>query len=543
MSLRNETLFVKTVGRANSIAEVGGTTTEQDRCHASYRITFSTESTTTDQIEGSLSGSCWHEMFRNPVITRGFRIPSRKEDHTGLEIPLNMMAGLVEAPRATTFDGELAIKGFCTMLVPTRRLDNVLYWHLLFNKDGSHISYLDDRVRAIRDDSADNSGISSLVDMRHIVGWCSIVKHFTGAPDANYDIKWTGIDQAGPGCAFEKLSITGGKFVNVGASFARGNKDTPLYLKRSSSYVEQLKFARGKFAVFYDTAECRAWLTNGASALLHLVRASLRHDSLDRLNSNFLFRFEELRETDHVHGADAAIQVLADRHNMELEVFPREDEVWTEEVIDANGKSSRETKRKVTKVRFQDRVNDIYHIFEQIQEHQEILSGPGMPLRTTPRQQLEGFDFMDIVTGDSPLIPRVTNLKPSGKGWVDFTRAIQAVTLLGRGFGDLIKPSDGSNRLCASWNLVPVGKNYLTACTSDLVEVLKRKGDIEAVPMKLAENRILGLLNRMELLYLATARGILGAGRTGVIQKKRSYIQKKRSYQQKRRIEYVVIVD
>jgi hypothetical protein len=79
------------------------------------------------ELEEQINSGCWHRLFRNPVIAKGFPIPSRTENNTGLEMPLNMMADLIEASRATTFDGQLVIKGFCTMLVPTRYVDNMLF--------------------------------------------------------------------------------------------------------------------------------------------------------------------------------------------------------------------------------------------------------------------------------------------------------------------------------------------------------------------------------------------------------------------------------
>ena len=66
------------------------------------------------------NGQCWHNMFRNPVVVKGYPIPRRSEPNTGLEIPLNMMAGLARTQRVNTFNGKLFIKGFSTMLVPTK---------------------------------------------------------------------------------------------------------------------------------------------------------------------------------------------------------------------------------------------------------------------------------------------------------------------------------------------------------------------------------------------------------------------------------------
>jgi len=99
-----------------------------------------------EQVRPS-SGQCWHNMFRNPVVVKGYPIPRRSEYNTGLEIPLNMMAGLAQTQRANIFNERLFIKGFSTMLVPTKRSGNLLIWHLLFKEDGSRISYLDNTVQ------------------------------------------------------------------------------------------------------------------------------------------------------------------------------------------------------------------------------------------------------------------------------------------------------------------------------------------------------------------------------------------------------------
>jgi hypothetical protein len=120
-------------------------------------------------------GQCWHNMFRNPVVVKGYPIPRRTTLDTGLEIPLNIMAGLARTQRANTFNGTIFIKGFSTMLVPTNLSGDMLIWHLLYNKDGSRISYLDNTVAHVVDVS-----ISYLENARHVVGWCSEVKNYAG---------------------------------------------------------------------------------------------------------------------------------------------------------------------------------------------------------------------------------------------------------------------------------------------------------------------------------------------------------------------------
>jgi hypothetical protein len=90
------------------------------------------------------------------------------------------MAALAQARRATIFGGKLFVKGFCTMLVPTEHVGNLVIWHMLFNEDGSHISYADPRIHKILSEHPENLGVSDLESARHILGWCSNVKNYTG---------------------------------------------------------------------------------------------------------------------------------------------------------------------------------------------------------------------------------------------------------------------------------------------------------------------------------------------------------------------------
>jgi hypothetical protein len=91
-----------------------------------------------EHLESS-NGQCWHNMFRNPVVVKGYLIPRRSESDTGLEIPLNMMAGLARTQRADTFNGKLFIKGFSAMLIPTKRSGDLIIWHYLYKKNGNHL--------------------------------------------------------------------------------------------------------------------------------------------------------------------------------------------------------------------------------------------------------------------------------------------------------------------------------------------------------------------------------------------------------------------
>jgi hypothetical protein len=131
-----------------------------------------------DKVLKLSNGQCWHNMFRNPVVVKGYPIPRRSEPHTGLEIPLNMMAGLIRTQRIDSFNGKLYIKVFAAMLVPTKNCADLLIWHLLYNEDGTRISYLDNSSP-----HTENVSVLDLVNVRHVIGWCSEVRNYAGTKD------------------------------------------------------------------------------------------------------------------------------------------------------------------------------------------------------------------------------------------------------------------------------------------------------------------------------------------------------------------------
>jgi hypothetical protein len=121
------------------------------------------------------NGQCWHNLFHNPVVVQGYPIPRRLEPDSGLEIPLNIMAELARARRVDIFDKQLFIKGFATMLVPTKMTKDLLIWHLLYTESGGRMSYLDNTVPHAKD-----VGMNDVAVRRHILGWCSDAKHYAG---------------------------------------------------------------------------------------------------------------------------------------------------------------------------------------------------------------------------------------------------------------------------------------------------------------------------------------------------------------------------
>ena len=139
-----------------------------------FRLDFITSNLEDDSYLDE-NGSCWHSLFRNAIIVKGFPILARPHDEKGLEIPLNVMAGLADASHATAFDGCLVIKGYSTMFVPTERNGDSVLWHFLYENNQGRIPYMSASERGIRQVPLEIVDTSCLAYVRNFVGWASSV--------------------------------------------------------------------------------------------------------------------------------------------------------------------------------------------------------------------------------------------------------------------------------------------------------------------------------------------------------------------------------
>lgn len=284
-----------------------------------------------------------------------------------------------------------------------------------------------------------------------------------GAADANYVVKPSQLPIPHEGCALDGILVHNGQVIRGGFSFVTGHKDVPIHITRNG-YVPKLKWIHTKFVVLWDEEDKRGWLVNGTSALLHLLRASLEHDSMDEFSSDFCFKREDMQEAPEIYKAYSAIRVLLNKQNLNLALYPEKEDF----------------------LRLRDRVEELYDILEKLIDHQVSIAGRS---GTRARKYLEGWDFKDLTTRRDIVYPRVATLHPAGKGWVDFTRSIHAITLFGRGFGDIIQPVNITS--CDRWAKLPKGNYYLAASVYDLRKIMEMDdGDEESNPMKLNRNII-----------------------------------------------------
>ncbi|KAF7113950.1 hypothetical protein CNMCM5793_006133 [Aspergillus hiratsukae] len=420
----------------------------------------------------SPTGQCWHHLFRNPTVVMGFPIPYRSRPGTGLEIPLNILAGLVQANQVDAFSDKLFIKGFSSLLIPTEyiRDQDEMIWHLRYNVHGDRISYLDGIGAHVG-----HITLADLESSRHILGWCSDARFYAGAPDANYSINRSWLRPPSSRCSLKNTFIAAGRLITGGDAAIYGNRDIPYRLIRDE-YIEKLSWIARQYVVMWDAGEKRGWLVNGACALLHLLLASLNFNRTDPLGFAFRLDPTEIKVPEKTFAPSSAMEVLLDPNNLSLKLY--------------HAKQCEPNETTLPPARIRDRVDRLYRMLEKIMDHQaEIMGTDGGASHNMARGNLEGWDFKDLATQEDPLYPRFSKLGTRGKCWVDFTRGLRAVTLFGTGFGEIIRPIDTSQP-CPYWSRLPEGKSYLAVSGYDLANIIDRFGNPHSNPVRLTRNLI-----------------------------------------------------
>ncbi|KAM0214176.1 hypothetical protein ACHAQI_003800 [Fusarium lateritium] len=391
----------------------------------------------------------WKQLFYFPVLVRGYPILRRSVPKPGLEISLALAASIIGSDQVIQLDDRLLIKGFNMLMIATLVATDLMVWHLLVSeKGGQRISYMDPRLDGIGANTSD-----------------SISLHRN--PDAKQDIKAAGLPRSPASLRIDKLYIEGGATVIGGFMMDINKKDQPFWLQREKDYPDLLNWVKLRPIVFYDVEERRAWLVDGASALLHLVRISLHLDTTDPESAyDWVYDSSKLKDKwPDVGGRQAAVNTLKnwDNRALGLHIIGKRP--------DANGVLVPEYST------FEDRVKKILHSIEILIDQQEkAASQDGFRISQTwdPRRDIIGFEVMDLIGPSGPIYPRVQRINSWGHGWTDLVPSIGLTTIFGRGFGDLIR-ADEPGELCPNWRFVPSGKDFLVASVSTIQMLYEKR--------------------------------------------------------------------
>ncbi|KAH7136252.1 hypothetical protein EDB81DRAFT_77443 [Dactylonectria macrodidyma] len=424
---------------------------------SSCRIDFSMKPV----IAGSSNsaGFCWANLFRNPVLVTGYPTAHRADPNTGVELSLSAMVELVRSRQFVSLDGHIFLKSFCSLLVAAAVAVDVVLWHFLFNSTGDRISYCDPRLNDFSNETCQGLTLRDIETRRHVVGWCCDVKEFSGSPQADFNIHSSSLTPPPKSMVIDKLYVEGGSSLIGGMSISIGKRDKPVYLQRAKSYSGLLDWISVQPLVFYDVGDQRAWLVDGASALLHLVRASIEQDrSRPAYRSKWRFN-GTLEGSQSPNGSPTAVEVLSNFDNLNLPLY-----------ID-DVRPNQQGQLVEVPYYFRDRVQEIMQDVQVLIDYQaQVAAQDGYWFRQSPKmlvKSLVGFDFWDVAKPSGPIQQRAHYLRTAGHGWIDYVRSVKATTIFGKNFGDLLQVEHPS-LLCANWRSVPTGMDYLGVSISTL---------------------------------------------------------------------------
>ncbi|OAL45507.1 hypothetical protein IQ07DRAFT_548245 [Pyrenochaeta sp. DS3sAY3a] len=404
------------------------------------------------------NGLCWNPLFNKITFVTGYPTLRRPQPNSGLEISLHILAYLIRSDQIVQYGKRLMMKGFEFLLVATQVMSDAAFWHLSTSgSPGERISYFEDSHDAMQVVQSNGSSLRTLENMRHIVGWCANAEDMCGHKTASRMISASELPNIPSSIVIDRLYLEGGMHTIVGLNMRINQKEDPIRLLRDQDYPSLLKWIAAQPITFFDVgpSDRRAWLIDGASALLHLVRISLHRDETDD-ESTFEWVFDSSKLKDDWPGCAgrlAAINTLKNSQNLNLNLY-------VEKMVGSVIQYST----------LRERVTKILHTLEVLIDVQakEMDKGEIRTLQTLDRRKnVTGFDILDVVEPLGPISTRISHFDSWGDGWMDLLPSIKATVLFGQGFGDLVRPKDARS-MCVNWKAVPKQKNYMCASVSTL---------------------------------------------------------------------------
>lgn len=301
----------------------------------------------------------------------------------------------------------------------------------------------------------------------------------SGSEAAGYDKIGYGKGEAtSSGVRIEsEVSITAGKFVNLGAKVIRGIKDTPEHLI-TEDYVRNMHEATQWKVILSDKPTRQNWLADGASVILHLFRAWLHifkgptFPLLEGIASKIIL-------PPSTPGPLASFETLTSDRNRSLPLHHRNHKVESKPTTADRQARQQDAEITVTTnwFLFEDKAQSFYHALELIHDRMiRIRHCSGIELTRQGTKNI-GFEFRDLAECKTNLEPRTIELGEGAAAWLPYAQSANAIHLHGSKLGVLLRPARAQNQqlgCCSQEQAAPQLRGFLMAPLSVLREGIER---------------------------------------------------------------------
>ena len=400
---------------------------------------------------------CWHPLFANSVIARGFPFRERAGAEFGLEIDFTILTNIAAILYPLDCYNGLVMKGLSSVLIPKRGAGGSIHWHLVLGSPGEKLSLTDISKHHFRG-FYETQDLGFLVQARAFLGLYEKAQVHLGTRGSGYQhLTWSRAS-----CEKSRFQVPGqlsfsfnpsisgmGSFM-VGTKFV---KQRGLCLVEDQSYKlleTRMLHAKSQPILLYDAGDQRGWLVPESSALLHLSLALIsREDDIADVLDSLPHALDSLE-------GEAAL--LAIRNNKNIIIRDTTQALY--------GKPQR----------FIDFVTQILVGFEKRKE--ETLTKDAISTiskHALLRQPiLYGWEAEELITGSIFCARREMKLNSSTAGdwYLLLKQHPELLVLFTQGLGEAIRPCPASS-YCQAWNPIPAERDYLVATVPCLQQLSK----------------------------------------------------------------------
>lgn len=275
----------------------------------------------------------------------------------------------------------------------------------------------------------------------------------------------------------DRLTFGGGQYATLAASFGLGRKDCSVDFPTDVGWAYEtcIELARKTTMLFYSSDDQRGWLLDGATALVHLARASLTVDWIGKRHEEVLSMLRYIR---HDEGGISAKEALL--LNAEIEIFtksePRKETTTgtkapmldiTSAAADAQsasgpakGPQPRTEYKKVEELwTYGDLVLNLWRKLERLQADSQTPRSLQIKFYST-EARLTGWETEHLITHKRRVAHRYVKMGSESKSWRRYVKKLSPVVLLAPNFGDLVSAFPGA-LVCEKMQQIPTNRGLV----------------------------------------------------------------------------------